>query len=96
MQNTITKKGLNTLKNIYYDGIFIFSVTCIYVLERIQVWKKSRKVEQQSRKKEVNKFKPVYLEATSVQMGYPVYTTDPNDGEFKPKKGIKERYSQKQ
>jgi len=38
-------------------------------------------------------FKPIYLEALSIQCGYPVYTTSPFKGEFKPKKGIKERYS---
>jgi hypothetical protein len=39
-----------------------------------------------------NQFKPVYLEALSVQCGYPVYTTEPFSGEFKPKKSIVERY----
>ena len=31
-------------------------------------------------------FKPEYLEALSMQEGYPVYTTNPFTGEFKPKK----------
>ena len=39
-----------------------------------------------------NQFKPVYLEALSVQCGYPVYTTEPFSGEFKPKKSMLERY----
>jgi len=37
-------------------------------------------------------FKPIYLEASSIQCGYPVYTTSPFKGEFKPKKSIKERF----
>ena len=39
-------------------------------------------------------FKPQYLAASSMQCGKPTYTTSPFKGEFKPKKGVKERYSQ--
>ena len=35
-------------------------------------------------------FKPEYLEALSMQAGYPVYTTNPFTGEFKPKKSMLE------
>ena len=38
-------------------------------------------------------FKPTYLGALSMQCGHPVYTINPFKGKFKPKKGIKERYS---
>ena len=38
-------------------------------------------------------FKPQYLEALSMLCGKPTYTTNPFKGEFKPKKGMKERYS---
>ena len=38
-------------------------------------------------------FKPKYLEALSMQAGYPVYTTNPfTGGDFKPKKSMLERY----
>ena len=37
-------------------------------------------------------FKPEYLEALSMQAGYPVYTTNPFTGEFKPKKSMSERW----
>lgn len=39
-----------------------------------------------------NEFKPTYLEALSMQAGYPVYTTNPFTGEFKPKKSMSERW----
>ena len=39
-------------------------------------------------------FKPQYLAALSTLYGKPTYTTSPFKGEFKPKKGVKERYSQ--
>ena len=39
-------------------------------------------------------FKPQYLAALSMLCGKPTYTTSPFKGEFKPKKGVKERYSQ--
>ena len=39
-------------------------------------------------------FKPQYLAASSMLCGKPTYTTSPFKGEFKPKKGVKERYSQ--
>lgn len=39
-------------------------------------------------------FKPTFLEALSMLCGKPTYTTSPFKGEFKPKKGVKERYSQ--
>ena len=41
-----------------------------------------------------NEFKPQYLAALSMLCGKPTYTTSPFKGEFKPKKGVKERYSQ--
>lgn len=41
-------------------------------------------------------FKPTFLEALSIQCGYPVYTINPFKGEFKPKKSLKERYSKNQ
>ena len=41
-------------------------------------------------------FKPIFLEALSIQCGYPIYTINPFKGEFKPKKSLKERYSKKQ
>ena len=39
-------------------------------------------------------FKPQYLAALSMLCGKPTYTTSPIKGEFKPKKGVKKRYSQ--
>lgn len=47
-------------------------------------------------KKKMSKeeFKPQYLAALSMLCGKPTYTTSPFKGEFKPKKGVKERYSQ--
>ena len=42
---------------------------------------------------EENEFKPTYLEALSMQAGYPVYTTNPfTGGDFKPKKSMSERW----
>ena len=45
---------------------------------------------------EEEEFKPIFLEALSMQCGYPVYTTSPFKGEFEPKKSLKERYSKNQ
>lgn len=40
-----------------------------------------------------NEFKPTYLEALSMTCGYPVFTTNPFSGEFKPMKSILKRYN---
>ena len=57
----------------------------------------SDEIKQETIKSEnLAEFKPQYLEALSMQSGYPIYTTDPNDGEFEPRKGMLKRYGKQE